>query len=147
MKVPKLEAGGANWVIYKDRFLWSIDARGLLKHIDGSDREPICLVKPRYTSKIDASGNDTSIMVQIPFMADEEKEIKEWKVELKEWKQGEAVVNSGAKVRFSPVLSPLLLRELHGFCHGFFWGTGWGTEFCTPEKPVPVTWVRGLAMG
>jgi len=31
-------------------------------------------------------------MVQIPFTADEEKEIKEWKAELKEWKQGEAVV-------------------------------------------------------
>jgi len=38
MKVPKLEAGGVNWVIYKDRFLWSIDACSLLEHIDGSDR-------------------------------------------------------------------------------------------------------------
>ena len=35
MKVPKLGAGGVNWVVYKDRFLWSVDARGLLKHSDG----------------------------------------------------------------------------------------------------------------
>jgi len=24
MKVPKLEASGVNWVVYKDRFVWSI---------------------------------------------------------------------------------------------------------------------------
>jgi len=43
MRVPKLEAGGANWVIYKDRFLWSIDAHDLLEHVDGSGEEPMCL--------------------------------------------------------------------------------------------------------
>ena len=26
MKVPKLDVGGVNWVIYKDRFLWAVDA-------------------------------------------------------------------------------------------------------------------------
>ena len=46
MKVPKLEASGTNWVVYKDRFLWSVDARGLLEHVDGSEREPVCPVKP-----------------------------------------------------------------------------------------------------
>ena len=30
MKVPKLEAGGTNWVVYKDCFIWSVDAWGLL---------------------------------------------------------------------------------------------------------------------
>ena len=30
MRVPKLEVGGTNWVVYKDRFLWSIDACGHL---------------------------------------------------------------------------------------------------------------------
>ncbi|KAJ3740883.1 hypothetical protein DFH05DRAFT_1404893, partial [Lentinula detonsa] len=34
--VPKLDVSGKNWVIYKDRIKWSIDARGLLKHVDGS---------------------------------------------------------------------------------------------------------------
>jgi len=45
------------------------------------------------------------------------------------------------------VTAPVAGRELHGFCHGFFWGMGWGTEFCTPEKPIPVSRVRGLAVG
>ena len=40
MKVPTLDVAGLNWVIYKDRFLWSIDARGLLDHVDGSTTEP-----------------------------------------------------------------------------------------------------------
>jgi len=75
-----------------------------------TDREPICLVKPRYTSKIDTSGNDTGVMVQIPFMADEEKEIKEWKVELKEWKQGEAVV----KQQIATTISDSLFMKILG---------------------------------
>ena len=110
MKVPKLEAGGANWVIYKDRFLWSIDARILLEHIDGSEREPICLVKPSYTSKVDTSGNDTGIMVQTPFTADEVKKINKWKVELKEWKQGEAVV----KQQIATTISDSLFMKSRG---------------------------------
>ena len=40
MKVPQLNVAGTNWVVYKDRFTWAIDARGLLEHVDGSEREP-----------------------------------------------------------------------------------------------------------
>ena len=40
MKVPTLDVAGLNWVIYKDRFLWSLDACGLLDHVDGSALEP-----------------------------------------------------------------------------------------------------------
>ena len=40
IKVPKLDTTGSNWVIYKDWFQWAIDAQGLLKHVDGSAREP-----------------------------------------------------------------------------------------------------------
>jgi len=36
MKIPKLDEAGKNWVIYKAHFLWSTDARGKLKHVDGS---------------------------------------------------------------------------------------------------------------
>jgi len=68
MKVPKLDVGGANWVIYKNRFLWSIDARGLVEHVDGSESEPECPVQP--TDKT-------------PLSKEEEKEMKEWKRELK----------------------------------------------------------------
>ena len=88
MKVPKLEVGGANWVIYKDRFLWSIDARGLLEHVDGSVGEPAYPVKPKMVPK--ASGS--SEMVATALTKDEEKLVEEWTKELKIWKQGEAIV-------------------------------------------------------
>jgi hypothetical protein len=92
MKVPKLEVGGTNWVVYKDRFLWSIDARGLLEHVDGSEQEPECPVQTRYAPKKDRDGKDTSEMSQIPYTADEQFLLKEWKENLREWKQGEAIV-------------------------------------------------------
>jgi len=92
MKVPKLEAGGANWVIYKDRFIWSVDARGLLEHVDGSEREPVCPVKPRMVPKKDSEGNNTRKTVQATHTRGEERNMKEWKMVLKEWKQGEAIV-------------------------------------------------------
>jgi len=37
MKVPQLNVAGTNWVVYKDRFCWAIDAQGLLEHVDGSE--------------------------------------------------------------------------------------------------------------
>jgi hypothetical protein len=40
LRIPRLDVGGINWVVYKDRFLWSIDARGLLDHLEGSKEEP-----------------------------------------------------------------------------------------------------------
>jgi len=86
MKVPKLKAGSTNWVVYKDRFLWSVDARGLLKHVDGSEREPVCPVKPRMIPRRDSEGNETRDFVQATYTPDEERLIKEWKAELKEWK-------------------------------------------------------------
>ena len=92
MKVPRLEAGGTNWVVYKDRFLWSVDARGLLKHIDGSEREPVCPVKPRMVPRRDSEGKDTRDLVQATYTPDEERGIKDWKAELKEWKRGEAII-------------------------------------------------------
>ena len=58
IKVPKLEVGGANWVIYKDRFLWSIDARGLLEHVDGSANEPSCPVTPKPMPKTSESSEE-----------------------------------------------------------------------------------------
>ena len=63
MKVPKLEASGTNWVVYQDQFLWSVNARGLLEHVNGSEREPVCPVKPRMVTKKDSEGNDTRDLV------------------------------------------------------------------------------------
>jgi len=41
LRIPKLDVAGTNWVIYKDRIIWSIDVCGLLEHIDGSESEPV----------------------------------------------------------------------------------------------------------
>ena len=40
LRIPKLEVSGTNWVIFKDRFTWALDARSILDHIDGSAKEP-----------------------------------------------------------------------------------------------------------
>jgi hypothetical protein len=59
MKVPKLDIGGTNWVVYKDRFLWSINVHSLLEHVDSSEGEPECPVVTRYTAAKNAEGEDT----------------------------------------------------------------------------------------
>src|SRR6266511_996812 len=89
MKVQRLEAGGMNWVVYKDRFVWSVDAWGLLEHVDGSEREPVCPVKPWMVPRRDSEGKETRDLVQVAYTPDEDRSIKEWKAELKEWKRGE----------------------------------------------------------
>ncbi|KAF8805693.1 hypothetical protein BYT27DRAFT_7296411 [Phlegmacium glaucopus] len=76
LRIPKLDISGSNWVIYKDHFTWSIDARGLLEHLEELAGEPICPVA-------DPEGKLTD---------DEKVLVKEWKKEVKEWKQGEAIV-------------------------------------------------------
>ena len=78
LRIPKLDVSGSNWVLYKERFFWALDARAILDHVDGTGKEPIDPVpnQSRETGRL----------------SDKEKELeKEWKKELKEWKQGEAV--------------------------------------------------------
>src|SRR6202522_2660324 len=78
LRIPKLEVSGTNWVIYKDCFAWSLDARGILAHIDGTGIEPKDPIS-------------TSVRTKEEF-SDEEKQLDlEWKKELKEWKQGEVI--------------------------------------------------------
>ncbi|KAJ3801644.1 hypothetical protein GGU11DRAFT_663972, partial [Lentinula aff. detonsa] len=67
--VPKLDVSGKNWVIYKDRLRWSIDARGLLKHVDGTT--------PTIETSVTATDGTRSVS-----NADE----------VLEWKKGEAIV-------------------------------------------------------
>ena len=40
VKIPKLEADGSNWVIFKDRFLFAAAAASLISHIDGTGAAP-----------------------------------------------------------------------------------------------------------
>ncbi|KAG1853793.1 hypothetical protein C8R48DRAFT_324692 [Suillus tomentosus] len=41
LRIPKLATDGENWMMYKERLQWSIDARGLLGHLDGTETKPI----------------------------------------------------------------------------------------------------------
>lgn len=41
VRVPKLDVGGSNWVLYKERLTWAADAKGLVGHLDGTSAEPV----------------------------------------------------------------------------------------------------------
>src|SRR5271156_4138000 len=78
LRIPKLDVTGSNWVIYKDRFLWSLDAHGILNHVDGSGKQPVDPI-PKPERK---SGE----------LSDEQKLLDdEWTKEMKEWKQRAAI--------------------------------------------------------
>ena len=95
MRVPKLDVSGNNWVIYKDRFTWAIDARGLLEHVDGSEREP---TRPTLKGKKAGGSSKEGVTAGEGFevveelTAEDEKKMEVWKKELRVWKLGEAVV-------------------------------------------------------
>ena len=85
LHIPKLDVSSSNWIIFKDCFLWSIDARGLTEHIDGTSQSPV---------------DPVPSTVWLGLLSDGEKLLdKEWKRELKEWNQGEAIANRLATVR------------------------------------------------
>ena len=77
LHIPKLDVASTNWVVYKDCFLWALDAHSLLDHVDGSAREP--------EDPIDQ-------MITQVLMKDQLVEEKEWKTSLKTWKQEKAIV-------------------------------------------------------
>ena len=81
LRIPKLEVSRTNWVVFKDRFTWALDARSILDHIDGSGSEP----KDPIAEEIRAKVKETPLTVEQKKLEDE------WKKELKEWKQGEAI--------------------------------------------------------
>ena len=75
--VLRLDVAGINWVVYKDRFLWSIDARGLLDHLKGTEVEPTDLI-------------DAKIRADTKPLNEEKKLVDmEWKKAMKEWRQGD----------------------------------------------------------
>ena len=79
LRIPKLEVSGTNWVIYKEHFVWALDARGIVDHIDGTGKEPADPLAPAvHTDEKDLS-------------AEQLKSDSEWKKELREWKSGEAI--------------------------------------------------------
>jgi transposase InsO family protein len=86
LRIPKLEVSGTNWVIFKDRFTWALDARGILDHIDGSGSEPIEPVEAPVDKATPLTEEQTTAEAE-----KQEKLVAEWKKDAKEWKQGEAI--------------------------------------------------------
>ncbi|KAG2751127.1 hypothetical protein P692DRAFT_201709886, partial [Suillus brevipes Sb2] len=80
LRVPKLAADGENWTTYKDRMQWSVDARGFLGHLDGTEKKP---VDPSTLSGRGASWS--------PSTTDEVRELAAYKTAMKEWRMGEAI--------------------------------------------------------
>jgi hypothetical protein len=83
LRIPKLDVSGTNWVIFKDRFIWALDARGILDHIDGTGQEP---AEP---TPVTTTGESTAPTKEET--AEQAKLEAEWKRDAKEWRQGEAI--------------------------------------------------------
>ena len=80
LQIPKLDVSDSNWVILKDRFTWALDAHGILEHIDGTTSE----LKDPISAEEQKKAKDRLTM--------EQKKLEtEWKKDIKDWKQGEAV--------------------------------------------------------
>ena len=80
LRIPKLDTTGSNWVIYHDRLLISIDARGLGDHLDGTAKIP---VHP-HLPPMDGSTQTLSTK--------QKASVVEYQKELKTWKQKEVIV-------------------------------------------------------
>ena len=93
--IPKLDVSGSNWVIFKDHFFWSIDACGLTGHVDSTSQSP----KDPIPS-----------LAWLGLLSDAGKlSDKEWKNDLKEWNQGEAI----AKQQITSSIPDSLFMKIH----------------------------------
>ncbi|RDX47714.1 hypothetical protein OH76DRAFT_1316774, partial [Lentinus brumalis] len=77
VRVPKLEANGANWVLYKARLTWAADAKGLAGHLDGTSLKP--------AAPPGAAGGTATATSPDPAMV-------QYKADLADWNKGEASV-------------------------------------------------------
>jgi hypothetical protein len=88
--VPKLDEAGTNWVIYQDRFLWSIDALGNADHINCSS--PAHADTVTCTDTVDAPQTLTPAEAVLDV---------EWRKVLRIGKQEEAIVKPQIAVTIS----------------------------------------------
>ena len=128
LRVPKLDVAGINWVVYKDRFLWSIDARGLLDHLEGTEKEPADPI----TAEI-RSGEKPLDEAQLLVDA-------EWKKAVKEWRQGEAVV----KQQIAGTIPDSLFMKIRGKGTAREIWDGLGDDFQKKSRMVSVDLRRRL---
>ena len=103
MKVLKLDASGTNWVIYKDRFLWAVDARGLLGHVDGTGGEP----RKPPVKQVKTTGDDGKVSEEDD---PTDEKLTAWEDKLKVWRQGEAVV----KQQIAATIPDSLFMKIRG---------------------------------
>jgi hypothetical protein len=89
-KIPKLEADGSNWVIFKDRFLYAAAAASLSSHIDGTGVAP---------SPLAYSGMLTE---------EERKKTEEYEANLFRWQSDEAII----KQAIASLISDSLFLEV-----------------------------------
>ncbi|KAG2147466.1 uncharacterized protein EDB93DRAFT_1085514 [Suillus bovinus] len=80
LHVPKVVVDRENWMTYKDRLSWSVDARGFLEHLDGTEKKPV-----------DPSTLPTQGTSWIPSTPEELRELSAYRSAIKEWCMGEAI--------------------------------------------------------
>src|SRR5277367_5246867 len=68
-RIPKLEADGSNWVIFKDRFLYAAEAASLKDHVDGTRAAPVA-----------PSGSSTKPLPE-DAMADHQAALTKWNID------------------------------------------------------------------
>src|SRR5271168_88594 len=76
-KIPKLEADGSNWVIFKDRFLFAAAAASLVSHIDGTGVAPIL---------------ETGFPRSGPLSEAQQAELDKYTSDLARWESDEAMI-------------------------------------------------------
>ncbi|TFK77918.1 hypothetical protein K466DRAFT_507961, partial [Polyporus arcularius HHB13444] len=105
VRVPKLEVGGGNWVLYKARLVWAADAKGVAGHLDGTSKEPAAPSGSAGTGSSAATSATTSASTTRPRSAstggttaaavggtpDPAAQAK-YETSLAEWRKGEANV-------------------------------------------------------
>jgi hypothetical protein len=78
LRIPKLDVSGTNWVIFKDRFTWALDAHSILDHINGTCIEP----KDPISGEIRAKAQEPESSK--PLSEEQIKLDTKWKKDLKE---------------------------------------------------------------
>ena len=80
LRLPKLNVDGSNWVIYKDKFMLTVEACSFTDHIDGIGTVPTL-------SFVHVAGETLT--------TEQQTEYETYVKELKDWKAGEAIIKQG----------------------------------------------------
>jgi gag-polypeptide of LTR copia-type len=128
LHVPRLDVAEINWVVYKDRFLWFIDARELLDYLEGSEEQP-------------ADTIDATIMSGLTVLSKAQALVNsEWRKAVKEWRQGEAVV----KQQIAGIIPDSLFMKVRGKGTAQEIWNGLGDNFQKKSQMVSVDLQRHL---